>query len=179
MTSAGTRALRAAAILLGLLVAADAALAQPAESRIGAWRYTQAGPSSFAARAAAVGHDQAYLEFRCQRQGPVSIVAALAPGEKLGSFADGQVRRRVALKLDGGTTVDKDWFYPDESRGETELTRTLGVDSVDMLKIVERARKTIRASIDKGDGSSLELDFDVAGADQALGKLLGDCKSER
>ena len=81
--------------------------------------------------------------------------------------------------LDGGTLVDKDWFYPDESAGETELTRTLGVDSVDMRKIVERARETIHASIDKGDGSTLELDFDVAGADQALDKLLGDCKSER
>lgn len=175
MISAATR-IAGAAIVLGLF-AAGTSLAQQGESKIGAWRYAPAG-GGFAASVAATGNDKAYLAFRCERPGAVSIVAALAPGQKLGAFADGQVRRPVSLKIDAAT-ADKDWFYPDESKGETELTRTVGVDSVDMLKIVRRGQKTLRATIDKGDGSTLELGFDIAGADQALGKLLADCKSER
>ena len=131
------RNLAATAAVFAALAVAGGARAQQAESKIGAWRYGPSG-SGFAARAQAAAHDKAYLVFRCERPGPVSIVAALAPGEKLGSFADGQVRRPVGLKIDASTNVDKDWFYPDESKGETELTRTGGVDSVDMLKIVRR-----------------------------------------
>lgn len=168
--------LAATAAVFCVLAASGAAMAQQADSKIGAWRYGPSG-SGFAARAQAAAHDKAYLVFRCERPGPVSIVAALAPGEKLGSFADGQVRRPVGLKIDASTNVDKDWFYPDESKGESELTRTGGVDSVDMLKIVRRGHKSLRASIDKGDGSTLDLTFDISGADAALNRLMADCKS--
>ncbi len=172
------RPLQVLIVFAGLLCSI-AAVAQ--QTQMGAWRYEvgDAGKGAPAFRAVATGaaNKTALIGFACDSPGPVSIYAFIVPGSALGVPKNGALKKGVTYQVDGGAAITKDWFYPDETKNETEISKTIGVDSFDVLNAVRKGKKTVRVQALKTDGKNLELSFEIGGADAALAKLVADCKS--
>lgn len=158
----------AAAMFVGLT--SGAALAQ---TQMGAWRYGPAG-NGFQAT---VNSGKASFGFRCDRQAALSIYGVFVPGEPLGMPRNGELKRGLGVQVDSAPALNNDWFYPDETKGETEVQRSPGIDSFDVLAAVRKGVKTVKVRTTKADGKPLEFSFDIKGAKEALNKLVADCKS--
>jgi hypothetical protein len=158
----------AAAMMISL--ASNAALAQ---AQMGAWRYASVG-NGFQAT---VSSGKASFGFRCDRQAALSIYGVFVPGEPLGMPRNGELKRGLSVQVDNAPALNNDWFYPDETKGETEVQRSPGIDSFDVLAAVRKGAKTLKVRTTKSDAKPLEFSFDIRGAKEALNKLVADCKS--
>jgi hypothetical protein len=172
MIDRSLRILGVAAILAGL----GAAGAANAQGQMGAWHY-EAKDGGYRATASGTINKSAMFGFACDSPGPVSIYAFIVPAAPLGVPRNGALKKGLTYQVDNGASITKDWFYPDETKNETEITKTIGVDSFDVLNAVKKGKRTVRVVIAKTDGKTLDLAFDIAGGDAALAKLVADCKS--
>jgi hypothetical protein len=167
---------------LAMVLAADLAMAQPSGTQIGAWRYLEtrdakSGAVGYAALASTSANPKAAFGFRCDRQAGLSIYGVFVPGEPLGMPKSGELKHGLSVQVDAAPALNNDWFYPDENKGETEVTRSPGIDSFDILNAVRKGTKTVKVRTAKSDGKPVELSFDIRGAKEALNKLVADGKS--
>ncbi|MEO8560030.1 MAG: hypothetical protein ABI439_13260 [Rhodospirillales bacterium] len=152
------------------------------ETKIGAWRYLEThstGSTAVGYRALAVSaaNKNASFGFACDEPGPVSIYAVVIPGEALGLSTANAAKRALTFQVDNRPSVTKDWFYPDESKGENFVSMGNGIDTFDVLNAVRKGQKTVKVKVAKAGGKTLEFTFDISGTDAALAKLIADCKS--
>ena len=168
---------QAALACVVLSLSAGAALAKQSETQIGAWRYIQSDSAPAFRVVTTNAAKNATFGFQCDKPDQVSIYAFIVPGEKLGIPRHGAFKKSLTYQVDGSAAITKDWFYPDESKGEEMISKIPGVDSFDVINAVRKGTKSVRVQAGRADGKALELQFDIAGADAALNKLIADCKS--
>jgi hypothetical protein len=170
---------QAALVCVVLALSAGAAPAKQSETQMGAWRYVVSDdPGTPAFRMVTTNATKnASFGFQCDKPDQVSIYAFIVPGEKLGLPRNGAFKKSLTYQVDSAASVTKDWFYPDESKGEEMISKIPGVDSFDVVNAVRKGKKSVRVQAGRADGKTLELQFDIAGADAAVARLIADCKS--
>lgn len=150
-----------------------AVFAVQARAQDSAWGYFEAEGQPL--QAGVVTADGGQLILKCDKQGRNSVFAVVVSPRRLRPASDGPQVRSIWLTYDGGPRREDRWRYNETTvlALNTSRDRTL----VQFLRDLADAQN-LQMRLEPTDGLPFNLEFRVAGAREAIGRVFESCKDQ-
>ena len=156
---------------IGLAAVAAAAGAQAPASQ---WRYFE--PAGQPVQAGVVNAQGAQLIIKCDRPGKKSVYVAMANPERLVPPARDPFLLPTEMRFDDGAPIDSRWRFVDNTAMAMNARGVLTLDRLmDGLPTASKLR--LRMYVERG--REIEVNFDVAGSQEAIDRVYASCGDDK
>ncbi len=159
---------------LAMLAMGAAALATAAHAQDSAWAYFEGEGGLLQAGVQAAGGEQLIL--KCDETGDGEVFAVIFTPTRLKPPSARPQPRDVRMRFDGGRVEEDSWRYYEQTvmalntRRERQLPPFLiNLADANDLEVV----------LDPVDGSVIEINFQVTGARDAIGRVYESCQDDK
>ena len=161
-------------LALGISLAALAAAAS-AQEPAATWEFFEqdGGRNGALVKAA----DGSQLVLKCDKPGRREVHAiVLAPAEKLAVPNDRPISRPITFRFDGGAPKTESWgFYEHHAIAQGKTSDRALARFIAGL----RGTSNVTLRLDTGIGPDADLEFNVAGAEEAISRVYEACKDNK